>query len=423
MSTEKLTNLPTLAAMLVLIAALLLLQRRSPRIAIGSWLLALGLLFSSQVSWYFTWYGTNLYPAAHTYRLCVDLLTGVALLLFTGRPLRQLPKGQLLLLWNGVPLLALEILYGMEVFRRAPYFFCAAIGSAVYVMVAVRLRRGWKIPTAQVLGWVAIAGFSAEGNYRAAAYLGLAITYAAAALHVWFRLRKGSLGRLGIVASLTMWSLSFLVHPWILGTRFRGLGESIWDMQKFWITAAMLIFLLEEEISENAQLALHDQLTGLPNRRLMEQRLGEAIATGKAAVLLMDLDGFKEINDSMGHLVGDEILCQAAAKLTGVLEEGETLARMGGDEFLIISGRGAEAVSALITATFREPVVLEDGRTMVLGISVGSSVYPADAKGAMGREAIRNLLQAADRQMYRFKREHNGDRRHFGGPHPATASL
>ncbi len=421
MSTERLTNLPTLAAMLILIAALLLLQRRSPRIAIGSWLLALGLLFSSQMSWYFTWYGTKFYAPAHTYRLCVDLLTGMALLLFTGRPLTQLPKGQLVLLWNIVPLLVLEVLYGMEIFRPVPYLFCAAGGALVSIMVAVLLRRGWTIPAVQVVAWGAIAWFCSEGNYRAGAYIGLGITYAAAALHIWFRLRKGSLGRLGIVGSLSMWSFSFLVHPWILGTRFRGLGDEIWDMQKFWITMAMLIFLLEEEISENAQLALHDQLTGLPNRRLMEQRLLEAVGLGRATVLLMDVDGFKEINDSMGHLAGDEILCKAAARLSSLLEEGETLARLGGDEFLIISAREADVVSSAIAGAFREPVVLGDGSRVQVGISVGSSAFPEDARDATDRDALHYLLQAADRRMYGLKRARKGERRQMGGQQAATA--
>jgi diguanylate cyclase len=420
-STEHLSNLPCVAAMLVLIAALLLLQRRNPSIAIGSWLLALGLIFSSQVSWYVTWFGTPYYAAVHTFRLCVDLLTGVVLLLFTGRPLSKIPRSRLLLLWNGVAFIALEILYGMEVARPMPYFICAGAGSAICVIVAIMLRRTWTIPVAQVLVWAAILGFSASGNYRVSAYLGLAATYAAAAFHVWFRLRKGSLGRIGIVASLGMWSASFLAHPWVLNMpRYRALGDEVWDIQKFFITTAMLIFLFEEEIRDNAQLALHDQLTGLANRRLMEQRLLTAMGEGQATVLLIDLDGFKGINDSLGHLAGDDILRQTASKLDALLHADETLARLGGDEFLIISARDAAALTESISSAFLEPVIIEDGIKVDVRLSIGSATFPADARETTGGEGIRNLLRAADRAMYARKRELDGDAQRRRPDRPAT---
>jgi diguanylate cyclase (GGDEF)-like protein len=404
LSTEHLSNLPSLVAMLILITALLILQRRNPRIVIGSWLLALGLIFSSQVSWYFTWFGTPYYAGAHTFRLCVDLLTGIVLLLFTGRPLSKTPHSLLRLVWNAAAFIALECLYGMDVVRPMPYFICAAAGAGISVLVAARLRRIWTIPASQVIVWLGVAFFSARGNYRASAYLGLAAVYAAAALHLWFRLRRGSLGRIGIVASLGMWAASFLAHPWVFSLpRYRAFADEIWDLQKFFITAAMLMFLLEEEIGENAQLAYHDQLTGLPNRRLMEQRLMATIGHGRATVLLMDLDGFKGINDSLGHLAGDEVLRQIAFRLNPILHANETLVRLGGDEFLIVSTRDPGALMESIHASLRKPVILESGIELEVRLSIGSSTFPEDAQQATGREAIRHLLRAADLRMYGLK--------------------
>lgn len=390
--------------MLILIAALVLLQRRNPHIAIGSWLVALGLILASQLSWYVTWYGTPYYAPAHTFRLCADLLTGVVLLLFTGRPLSKIPRSLLLLSWNAAACIVLEILYGLDVARPGPYCICAAAGAVISVVIAMRLRRHWMIPIAQIIIWVAIGDFSARRNYRASAYLVLAAVYGAAALHVWFRLRKGSLGRIGIVASLAMWSVSFFVHPWVLNMpRYRALGDEIWNMQKFVISMAMLIFLFEEEIRVNAQLAFHDQLTGLPNRRTMEQRLLATIESGRATVLLMDVDGFKAINDSLGHLAGDEVLCHIASKLKAMLRANETLSRLGGDEFLIVSTRDPTVLKESVASSFAEPVIIE-GVRVDLRVSMGSSTFPGDANGATGKEAISHLLRAADRSMYAGKR-------------------
>jgi diguanylate cyclase len=383
---------------------MLLFQRRNPSIAIGGWVLALALILSSKISWYFTWYGTSYYAAAHTFRLCVDLLVGIVLLTFTGRTFRETPRGALLLLWNGVALEVLEVLYGMEVARPRPYLICAAIGAAISLVVAAKLRRTWTIPLSQVIVWAAIAAFSLRGNYRASAYLGLAAVYAAAALHIWFRLRKGSLGRIGIVASLGMWSVSYLVHPWVLYIpRYRNLGDQVWDLQKFFITAAMLMFLLEEKIRENAQLAFYDQLTGLPNRRLMEKRLITAMEDGKTTLLLMDLDGFKGINDTLGHLAGDDVLREIALRVSSVLGLDETLARLGGDEFLIISTRDPEALTALVSSSLLGPVLAGGDVKVNVTLSIGSSTYPEDANGSTGSNAIGHLLRSADRRMYALK--------------------
>jgi diguanylate cyclase len=390
--------------MLILVASMLIFQWRNPSIAIGGWVLALALILSSKISWYFTWYGTSYYAGAHTFRLCVDLLVGIVLLTFTGRTFRETPRSALLLLWNCVAFEILEVLYGMEVARALPYVICAAVGAAISLLVAAKLRRAWTIPLSQVIVWGAIAAFSVRGNYRASAYLGLAAVYFAAALHIWLRLRKGSLGRIGIVMSLGMWSISYLVHPWVLYlSRYRNLGDQVWDLQKFFITAAMLMFLLEEKIRENAQLAFYDQLTGLPNRRLMEQRLITAMEDGKATLLLMDLDGFKGINDTLGHLAGDDVLREIALRVNKVLGLDETIARLGGDEFLIISTREAGALTALVSSSFLEPVLVEGDAKVNVKFSIGSSTYPEDANGSTGTNAIGHLLRSADRRMYALK--------------------
>jgi diguanylate cyclase (GGDEF)-like protein/PAS domain S-box-containing protein len=159
-----------------------------------------------------------------------------------------------------------------------------------------------------------------------------------------------------------------------------------------------------------AHLAHHDAVTGLPNRVLFEQRLDHALrrvtAAGSCALLCVDLDHFKNVNDTLGHAVGDALLRTAAARLQHCVREGDTVARLGGDEFAIILCSMSERDDALSTAE-RIVNVLSgpyrvDGRDVIVGASVGVSIAPDD-----GREP-EILLKKSDIALYRAK----GDGRH-----------
>jgi diguanylate cyclase (GGDEF)-like protein/PAS domain S-box-containing protein len=153
-------------------------------------------------------------------------------------------------------------------------------------------------------------------------------------------------------------------------------------------------------------LAHHDALTGLPNRTLLADRLAMAIARArregdKVGVLMLDLDHFKTINDSLGHHVGDELLEAVAARLRGCLRESDTAARLGGDEFVIAlssvsSTADAELVADKVLAAIADPFVIE-GRSLHVGTSIGISFFPGDGEDAGA------LLQAADTAMYAAK--------------------
>ena len=157
---------------------------------------------------------------------------------------------------------------------------------------------------------------------------------------------------------------------------------------------------------ELAALALHDPLTGLPNRVLFFDRLDQLLALAARnqfilAILYMDLDRFKDINDTLGHEAGDELLRQVSARMKGVTRTSDTIARMGGDEFIGVCGRiasagDAEIVAAKLVDVLAGPFTLE-GVDATVGVSIGISVYPAD--GADGR----TLLACADQAMYRVK--------------------
>ena len=161
----------------------------------------------------------------------------------------------------------------------------------------------------------------------------------------------------------------------------------------------------EEQIR---QLAYYDALTGVPNRRLLEDRLDHAIRhahrTGMLlAVIFMDLDEFKDVNDSLGHSVGDELLLQFTKRVRSCLREDDTLARLGGDEFIVLlpemenMDHVIAVIDRLITANDKPYQV--DGNTLKVGTSIGVSLYPEDG------QTVRELINGADVAMYRSKRD------------------
>jgi diguanylate cyclase (GGDEF)-like protein len=402
---ERLQNLPNLAAMIVLIAILVLLQRRQPRLQINSWILALFLVLLSQISWYFTkFHDRDNYLVFHTFRLAIDMLAGLAFMLYTGRSMLNSRARLKFLAWNFVGFGGIECLYGLDVSRLDPYIVCAVIGATIGVMTEIHYKKSWIGVASQLGWWTAIALLAIRGNYRAAAYWALAAVFAAAAINLWKHLRPRGAGRVTMVTSLGIWSASFLVHPWLLHyPLYRPLSEQIWSLQKFFVAIGMLICLLENEIKINERMAIHDQLTGLPNRRVVRRRLLETIGTGKASATMIDLDGFKQFNDSLGHTAGDKLLRQIAERLRAVVGRDGVLARMGGDEFVVVSNTDGDAIAPAIERALMEPFVVDEVQTRVCA-SVGTSRYPEDAEGAIGEAAVDILLQSADRRMYASKR-------------------
>jgi diguanylate cyclase (GGDEF)-like protein len=154
--------------------------------------------------------------------------------------------------------------------------------------------------------------------------------------------------------------------------------------------------------------ALHDPLTGLPNRELFADRVGQAIRTADremrpAALLLLDLDRFKDVNDTLGHHHGDQLLVEVGQRLFGALREADTVARLGGDEFAALlpgaTAEGAGAVADKLRAALQQPLSI-DGVALDLDASVGIAVYPEHGNDAA------ELLQHADVAMYVAKQAH-----------------
>jgi diguanylate cyclase (GGDEF)-like protein/PAS domain S-box-containing protein len=160
---------------------------------------------------------------------------------------------------------------------------------------------------------------------------------------------------------------------------------------------------MEEEIK---RIAYHDALTGLPNRMLLMDRLGIAISQAersrnKVALMMLDLDKFKQINDTMGHHIGDMLLKAVAERLKEIIRKADTAARFGGDEFVVIlpDRKGVDEaveVARRISDSFQEPLLL-DGQALNVTISIGIAIYPDNGTD------IDVILKNADSAMYTAK--------------------
>jgi diguanylate cyclase (GGDEF)-like protein len=164
--------------------------------------------------------------------------------------------------------------------------------------------------------------------------------------------------------------------------------------------------LLRESENRFRHLALHDGLTGVATRLLLQDRMGVAVESARRhqtglAVLMLDLDRFKEINDSLGHLAGDEVLRVTAERVVGAVRKGDTVARLGGDEFIVLlpnlnDAHLAEGIAAKIVKILAVPISFEETK---IPVSVSVGVCTATA-GELDAEM---LLKNADDALYRAK--------------------
>jgi diguanylate cyclase (GGDEF)-like protein/PAS domain S-box-containing protein len=168
---------------------------------------------------------------------------------------------------------------------------------------------------------------------------------------------------------------------------------------------------LRQARDEAQRQALHDSLTGLPNRTLLRDRLQQAILVGErdksgVALLIMDLDRFKDVNDTLGHHTGDELLQQVGARLRGILRASDTVARMGGDEFAVVLPLARHAdvaarVAESLVQALEQPFTLA-GHAVSVGVSIGIAMYPEHGVD------VKTLLRHADVAMYVAKRGGSG---------------
>ncbi len=407
-----LVPLPDILGMLVLMAVLFWFRNRNRDERVDGWLLGLSLILIEMVA-NAVHHGPDGKPDV-TQAIALDayLLAAVTF----GWVARQdlLPNAEHLpfFLLPAVPLFILTTTYGLEARSGQVYVWTTAtsvVGGVVYLLyfTSMRSRRRSFLVLTHLLIWVPMLYLSASGDLDRVVYWGLACLYVLVALSFRPRLRPGCIGVWVIMVSFMMWALCFLAYPSVVARPyFAGIVEQVWNIQKFFVVIGMLLVLLEDETQRRAEEAMHDALTGLPNRRLFDDRLGLALDRSRrsglsTAVFMIDLNGFKAINDSFGHHAGDAVLIRVADRLKRKVRATDTLARCGGDEFLLVVNDIARHENCVrIADTLRdaiETVTVPGADGIRLGGSVGYAVFPEEA------EDERKLCRLADERMYAEK--------------------
>lgn len=233
--------------------------------------------------------------------------------------------------------------------------------------------------------------------------------YSGVALHFWYAFRRATAGSIITILSFLMWGLSFPLSYWYAhSTPLFHVDMEIWNMPKYVVGFGMMLLMLENQMQHSLYLALHDDLTGLPNRRLFQDRLEMALARvqrnrGQLALLQIDLNNFKMVNDNYGHHAGDEVLRRVSTAFLSRLRRSDTLARTGGDEFSLIledqeQAAAAEHVAASLHQLLKTPVRYGN-HDLYIKASIGIAFYPQDADNSD------DLCITADHRMYVAKNE------------------
>lgn len=423
------SKLPDIIAVGLLSLAFASVARRSYTRSSGIWLTGWLLIVLHFTSFLFS-------PAPRIWGLTADFL-GLASLVWAG----------LLFMWAAVP-------YRQETSSRWMLWVLLAANT----IVLVALQDGvppWTVRVAAILlgaGPLTVALNSIRRFHHplrwtaVILYLGLAIyilstqhrpdrvdmalngilftVYLGCATHFWYMYRRATAGAFITISGFFLWAFVFVIAP-VMEAWFPKVHveSEVWNLPKFVVGIGMILLLLEEQIEHNKHLALHDVLTGLPNRRLFQDRLAitleRARRTGtQAALLVLDLDGFKQVNDTMGHHVGDLLLQRVASIFSGRVRRSDTVARTGGDEFSVIldcPSNEAEAlhVGKALQELLKEPLILED-LSVRIAASFGLAIFPDDA------DDMEALCIAADLRMYDNKRDGEPENGPPPGRHGST---
>jgi diguanylate cyclase (GGDEF)-like protein len=239
--------------------------------------------------------------------------------------------------------------------------------------------------------------------------LTLGAAYACCSIQCWFTLKARTGGFIvtfiGLLAWAAVFPMGLAADIWLPNVQF---DVEMWNLPKYLVAVGMIVLLLENQLKRNRYLADHDALTGLPNRRLFESRLGIALSGARqkgvnVAVLVIDLDGFKSINDRFGHRAGDLALQDVAGRFASCVRGNDTLARTGGDEFCVVLERPVTRdAAASIAQRLKQSLLVPTnvpGEDAKLGASIGVAFFPDDA------ETLDQLCSLADQRMYAVKRE------------------
>ncbi len=341
-------------------------------------------------------------------------LAGIAFIRASSRFDLLAARSTLLATW-AVALMAYSTLAIWGVERVLPYYIAVAVMATSITALNYRMRARCSAGDNVFSFMIGLALPVLLGGLIPRDQMGYGINatiswlYLVAGIRYWQRFEQKSTGVLtavlGFLVAAATFPVGLLIEQMYLP--HLKLDTAVRNIPKLIIAVGVLLTFLEEEIGRTEHMALHDVLTGLPNRRLLEDRLENMLERAernqlRAAVLMVDLDGFKQINDAYGHAVGDEFLREAALRLGSVVRKADTLARTGGDEFTVLVSdiaqpNGAEILAQKLQQVLDQPIPVRDLKLRVSG-SIGVALYPDDGKTA------NELCAVADADMYQAKR-------------------
>lgn len=407
------STLPNLVALAILVAVFRAILRQATNerlhLWLAGWILVL-LHFAAQ----FASVGDGTWSRVAT-AISLDalLLAAVAFLISVTKIVESNLRSQILLA-AAVAVPTIAYINGIIWNVSSPFFYYGVTLAGLLATSLLFCRYYGRITfyAAGVLaGMLVLASIIAVSVAKGNAWLGITCILAAlnffVALLYWRRYQRTSAGVLTTVAGFGLWGAVFPAS--ILLAAFAPaikVDSEVWNIPKYLVAVGMILTLLEDQITRSKYLAYHDELTELPNRRLLEDRLDQALAqadrTGKkVAVLLVDLDRFKEVNDTFGHRVGDVALREIVGRLLTRMRASDTLARSGGDEFTVVStvtdAAGVNVLVSDLESALALPLNIE-GHVVQTGLSIGVALYPEDGRNPD------QLHAAADEAMYVAKR-------------------
>jgi diguanylate cyclase (GGDEF)-like protein len=304
--------------------------------------------------------------------------------------------------------------------RHAEIAAEAKIAAATISQLASRNPGFWMFEDARIRGLLATLGAPSEPERRSViSGSGNVVADQGVALSSPVMAASSAIYDSGTVVGLVRVQRS-LQRP-LIRTAFVALLAGALGAIAFGVLRSLPLRLLHRALARSQHLATHDTLTGLPNRALFRDRIEQSLAWCRReytalALLYLDLDRFKEVNDTLGHAAGDRLLIEVAARLCGCIRETDTLARLGGDEFAILQVGprqfgDTELLAQRVIDALAQPFDL-DGSPMNIGVSIGIAVRTV-TKLELSSTDAGVLLQEADVALYRAKEEGRGTYRFF----------
>jgi diguanylate cyclase (GGDEF)-like protein len=404
--------LPAVIALTVLVTVFAAIRRQPTKERVNLWLTGWAFILLDAVVEFAHSSGVRIAQVEHAIGLCAMLMASVAFVVSVAPQATTWRRQLVISLVLGLPALAYSNAFLWGVNANQFYYAVVVLG----LLAVLRMLWSWYqeitpyvmciglslLALAALVWWSIAVGHPDYGILLILASL----NFFAGGLY-WYRFRRPSAGVLSTVFGFVAWGFTFpaliLLATFAPSVRIE---SETWNIPKYLVAVGMIVTLLEDQIQASEHLAYHDELTGLPNRRLLQDRLLQALTRGDrtgchVAVLLLDLDDFKEINDTFGHRIGDAVLQAVVARLSSRMRASDTLARSGGDEFTIVSeiatAEGAQSLASAMESALVLPLSVE-GELIRTGVSVGYALYPED--GADPTE----LCAAADKAMYAAKR-------------------